>query len=120
MPRRRPPPPPPPERRTAFLGVHLTPTERHALEARAASYGLSLSDFTREVLLSPNFAPPAPRPSALDFQAIRALAAQFGRLGNNINQLAHWANEHGVLPAQRTLEEMAQILRLCAEKVLIL
>jgi len=74
----------------------------------------------RDVLLSGPQGPPAPRPSAHDFQAMRALAAQFGRLGNNLNQLARHANEHKVLPAQKRLEEMAAILRLCAEKVLAL
>jgi len=118
MSRRRPPPPEPPERHTEGLRVQLTPTARAALEARAAQSGLNLSQYARKVLLSETQAQPAPRPSTL---AIRALAAQFGRLGNNINQLARWANERdGALPAQKTLEEMALILRLCAEKVLSL
>jgi plasmid stability protein len=117
-PRRR--PPEPPERFTEALHVQLTPTARTALEGRAAQSGRTLSDYARDILLSETQAQPAPRPSRLDFQAIRALAAQFGRLGNNINQLARWANEQGTLPAQKTLEEMAMILRLCAEKVLTL
>jgi hypothetical protein len=113
--------PEPPERFTDALHVQLTPTARAALEGRAAKSGRTLSDYARDVLLSETQAQPAPRPSRLDFQAIRALAAQFGRLGNNINQLTRWANEReGALPAQKTLEEMAMILRLCAEKVLTL
>ena len=86
------------ERRTSFLGVQLTPTERAILEQRAQTTGLSLSEFARIVLLSDL---KAPAPSARDPQAIRALAVEITRVGNNVNQLAKIANETRALPHER-------------------
>ena len=60
------------------------------LEFRAASVGMTLSEFARIVLLSDL---KAPAPSARDPQAIRALAVEITRVGNNVNQLAKIANE---------------------------
>ncbi len=118
--RRHLPPPEPPERMTAFLGLHLKPSDRAKLEAMAARSGRNLSDFARDVLLSLNHEPPAPRLTGPALQAVLALVAQFGRLGNNVNQLARWANEHKLLPAQKSLDQMLDLLKLCTEKVIAL
>ena len=102
------------ERRTSFLGVQLTPTERAILEQRAATTGLSLSEFARIVLLSDL---KAPAPSARDPQAIRALAVEITRVGNNVNQLAKIANETRALPHERQLREVATLIKATLEKV---
>ena len=102
------------ERRTSFLGVHLTPTERAILEQRAQTTGLSLSEFARIVLLSDL---KAPAPSARDPQAIRALAVEITRVGNNVNQLAKIANETRALPHERQLREVATLIKATLEKV---
>ena len=102
------------ERRTSFLGVQLTPTERAVLEQRAQTTGLSLSEFARIVLLSDL---KAPAPSARDPQAIRALAVEITRVGNNVNQLAKIANETRALPHERQLREVATLIKATLEKV---
>jgi len=117
-PRRR--PPKPTERRTAGLRIQLTPTERATIEGNAAQSERNLSDYARDFLLSKTKAQPAPRLSPVALVVLRALVGQLVRLGNNVNQLARRANEQGNMPAQKTLDEMALILRLCVEKVLSL
>ncbi len=105
------------ERRTAFLGVQLTPAERAKLDARAAHYGLSLSDYVRLLLLSDERQPaPAPRDSA----AIRALTVEIVRVGTNLNQLAHIANERRELPRRAQLEAVSAQIVTTLEKVMAL
>lgn len=91
------------ERRTSALRVQLTPTERTTLDARAAAYGCTLSDFARVVLLSDL---KEPAPPARDPAAINALAFQLSKIGTNLNQLAKIANERRVLPRERDFEEV--------------
>jgi len=105
------------ERRTAGLRLQLTPAERTELDARADATGRSLSDFARIVLLSDL---KAPAPSARDPQAIRALAVEISRVGNNVNQIAHVANESGALPVGKALQEVSKSVITALEKVLAL
>lgn len=106
------------ERRTAHIGFYVTPSERAELARRAAIAGRGFSDFCRTVLLSDLKAPaPGARSDPL---ALHALRAQFAHYGNNLNQVAHHANARGDLPSQKTLAEMAALLRAAVEKVLAL
>lgn len=89
------------ERRTAPLSLHLTPSERAELERRAASVGRKVSDFVRIVALSDL---KKPAPSARDPGAIRELSVEIRRVGNNLNQLAHIANERRALPSEKALQ----------------
>jgi hypothetical protein len=91
------------ERRTAFVGVHLTPSAHAEVTRRAASYGLPVSAFAGKVLLS-DLKAPAPTPR--DAMAIRALAAQIARAGNSVNQMAHVANATHALPHLAELREV--------------
>ena len=59
----------------------------------------------------------APAPSARDPQAIRALAVEITRVGNNVNQLAKIANETRALPHERQLREVATLIKATLEKV---
>jgi hypothetical protein len=103
------------ERRTAFLGVQLTPSERAELDARAAAVGRHLSEFARIVLLSDL---KKPAPSARSPDAIRALALEITRVGTNLNQLAHIANERRELPRKAEFEAVAARLVATLEKVM--
>lgn len=105
------------ERRTAAIKVQLTPSERAELDARAAVTGRSLSDFVRIVLLSDL---KAPAPSARDPQAIRALTVEITRVGTNLNQLAHIANERRALPREKELQEVSRRIVTALEKVMAL
>jgi hypothetical protein len=87
------------ERRTEFVGLHLTPTERAELEDAAARQGApTLSTYARELLF---------RRSAAAVAATRrnpeaaALIRELSAIGNNLNQLMRHANSTGELgPAQ--------------------
>ena len=73
------------ERRTAFIGLHLTPSERAELDSAAALQGASVSDYSRELLFR--------RPAAVVAGTRRnpeaaGLARQLSALGNLLNQIA--------------------------------
>ncbi len=105
------------ERLTEFFGFQVTPTQKAELEKRAATTGLTPSEFARIVLLSDL---KAPAPSARDPATLRALAVEISRIGNNVNQLAHVANERGVLPTEKQLKEVASRIMAALDKVMAL
>ena len=78
------------KKRTALLGVKLTPEEKAEIERRSKASANSLSDYVRIVLLSDL---KAPLPSKTDPEAVRALSFQLSKIGTNLNQLAKVANE---------------------------
>jgi hypothetical protein len=88
------------ERRTAFLGLQLTPTEQAALRSAAARQGATPSAYAREMLF---------RRSAAVVAATRrnpeaaALLRELSALGNNLNQLAHRANSIGQIRSEEAL-----------------
>lgn len=102
------------ERLTAYFGFQVTPAQKAELERRAKATGYSPSEFARIVLLSDL---KAPAPSARDPAAIRALAVEISRVGNNINQLAHVANERRALPLESQLRDISERLIAALDKV---
>lgn len=105
------------ERRTAFLGVQLTPSEKAELVRRAELVSRNVSDYARIVLLSEH---KAPAPSTRDSGAIRQLAVAITRVGTNINQLAHVANAINEIPSERVLREVSAQIVEALEKVMAL
>ncbi len=94
-------------KRTAHIGIQVTPDERAEIERRAKASGNRLSDYVRIVLLSEL---KAPLPSKTDPQAVMALAFQLSKIGTNLNQLAKVANEtHRLNFAARLKAIAAQI-----------
>jgi hypothetical protein len=104
----------PEARRSAFVGFFVTPAERQKIEERAAKLNIAVSEFARIVLLSDL---KEPAPSARDGAAIRALAVEVSRVGNNINQLAHVANERRELPRKAEFAAVSDDLKTTLEKV---
>ena len=105
------------ERRTAFLGIHLTPSERGELERRAAATGRTLSDFARIVLLSDL---KAPAPSARDPRAIRELTVEITRVGTNQNQLTKLAHQLHAVPQEAEYRQVADRIVAALDKVMAL
>jgi hypothetical protein len=97
--RRRPPP----------LSIRLPPEERAELEARADRAGLSVSGYFRSAVLDTPRPRVTRRPSA-DRQELARLLGEAGRIGSNINQLAHQANL-GSWPDSRLLAEACADIR---------
>src|SRR5271154_3313719 len=96
------------ERRTAFVGLHVTPSERAELEAAAAQQGANVSDYSRELLF---------RRSAAIVAGTRrnpeaaTLARELSALGNNLNQIARHANTTGELPDLELLDELIELIK---------
>jgi hypothetical protein len=88
------------ERRTVNVGFQVTPTERAALDERAAEAGVTLSEYVRTAALGFSIIKKDP----VDEATLRELWAA----GNNLNQLAHHANATDEIDQQ----ELSDALRL--------
>ena len=99
---RRPPDPargaPVAERRTVMVAARVTPAEHAAWQEKAAAAGVSPSALLRRAMArTRTWTAPA--------QAIeRERTRQIARIGNNLNQLARWAN------TQKTAAEAVSVV----------
>ena len=73
------------DRKTARLCLRITPSDKKAIVAKARNLHLSTADWLIRSALDREIIPPR---SVWDAQSIN----QLSRIGNNLNQLAHWAN----------------------------
>jgi len=99
------------ERRTDRFTFQLTPTERHVLERGAEERGLLMAEYVRSHL------PVALLPNGTNHQRRRsreivALVGELGRIGNNLNQLAHRANETRRMPEEALLRSVINELKM--------
>jgi hypothetical protein len=104
------------ERRTAYFGFQLTPQERRNLERHAEERGMLMAEFVRSHL--PLGAPA----NDAGHQRRRAreiadLLGALGRIGNNLNQLAHHANETRRLPEAALLREAITELKAAFSRI---
>ncbi|WP_158920912.1 plasmid mobilization protein [Acidisphaera sp. S103] len=101
------------ERRTAFLGVQLTPTERAALEADAKRQGAQVSAYARELMFRRSAAVVAGTRRNPDASALMArleqLAEELSRVGNNLNQIARQMNTTGELRNPANLDQALEV-----------
>ncbi|RCL02088.1 MAG: hypothetical protein JSC188_000447 [Candidatus Tokpelaia sp. JSC188] len=74
--------------RTARLELKLTSVEKAALVSKASNAGVSLSRFVREAVAGEGLWKGKVRRIEVSPLLIRSLA----QIGNNLNQLARWAN----------------------------
>ena len=76
------------EHRTVRVHVRVSPAELAAWRAKAATVGVPLSDLLRQVMArTRTWTAPA-------LAVERERTRQIARIGNNLNQLARWANTH--------------------------
>ena len=76
------------EHRTVMVAARVTPAEHAAWRDKAAAAGVSPSVLLREAMArTRTWTAPA---RAVEGERTRQIA----RIGNNLNQLAHWANTH--------------------------
>jgi len=76
------------DRRTVRVHVRLTPTESAAWRAKAEAAGVPLSDLLRQAMARTRTW------TVADAAIERERNRQVARIGNNLNQLARWANSH--------------------------
>ena len=75
-------------RRTAVVRARVLPAEHAAWQAKAAAAGVSPSDLLRQAIA---------RTRTWTVRAVaveRERTRQVARIGNNLNQIARWANTH--------------------------
>lgn len=98
--------------RSQVFGVRLTPDERSSIEAKAATAGLTLTDYCRGVLTgsAPDMGAAWQRHAAapaLPPELFAAYVAQLGKIGSNLNQIARQLNsQQGFVP-----QDLADCLR---------
>ena len=80
--------------RRVQVGVRLTAAEKATVDARAAAAGLTAPDFLRRASLGgrARMRTPAETGDRAVQAALRAVAAEIGKVGNNLNQVAHGVN----------------------------
>ena len=79
-------------RRTVTLKVRLTEAEEATLKARASEAGANVSDFVRGRALG---LPKSRTVATPERRQLIEILGQLGKLGSNLNQLAHHANATG-------------------------
>jgi hypothetical protein len=98
--------------RKRMLGVRVTDAEMAEIEAQATRAGLTPSSYARSVLLSAP-APRARRRPSIEAEAMGRLLGELGKVGSNLNQIAHHMNagRNEVSPAamEAALSEVADI-----------
>jgi len=94
--------------RKAFF-VYLTDDERLALKERAAFAGLSESSYSRAAIIGA-VGPRASRRPHPDREQLARSVAALGKVGSNLNQLAHMANM-AQRPPQPLVDAAAQEVR---------
>ena len=78
--------------RNYFVGVWLDKEEYHHLQEQCSVTGLSVSTLVRKLIAGTQLRPRPPNQYA-------ALLSELSAIGNNINQIAYWAN------AQKSIRE---------------
>ena len=77
--------------RTAHLTIRLSAEERAAIDEAARRSGLTSGSYARQLLLGAPTPRQVRRPP-IERQELARLLGQLGRIGSNLNQLAHAAN----------------------------
>ena len=76
------------DRRTGQLHLRVSPAEVAAWRAKAAAAGVPLSDLLRQAMARTRTW------TAAAAEVQRERTRQIARVGNNLNQIARWANTH--------------------------
>ena len=94
--------------RTRFISVRVTPDELTIIKQNAREHGQSVGDLLRAQVLHIRL-----RPSRIDRLEVSRLLGQLGKIGSNINQIAHHLNSG--LPGDRVTDSIEYALRDLAE-----
>jgi hypothetical protein len=78
-------------RRTGHITIRLSPEEREALDAASERAGLMNGSYVRQVLFGAAMPRQVRRPP-IEKKELGRLLGELGRVGNNLNQIAHATN----------------------------
>lgn len=93
--------------RTKLIPVRCTEEERAAIKAAADKAGLSVGAFVRALALG-DAGPRAVRRPPIERRELARLLGHLGKVGSNLNQLAHAFNRKGRTPALAELVTMRE------------
>jgi hypothetical protein len=91
--------------RTKLVPVRCTAEERLAIKAVADKAGLSVGAFLRAAALG-DAGPRAVRRPPIERKELARLLGHLGKVGSNLNQLAHAFNSRGRVPGLAELERI--------------
>jgi mobilization protein NikA len=91
--------------RTKLVPVRCTAEERAAIKAVADKAGLSVGAFLRAAALG-DAGPRAVRRPPIERKELARLLGHLGKVGSNLNQLAHAFNSRGRVPGLAELERI--------------
>jgi len=108
--------------RSRVVKTRLTEDEYADFTARLAPYGISQSEFLRQAIRRTTIRPVLHVSSVNDelLSAVGKLAAEYGRIGGNLNQIARYLNEYGAPYHALSGEVRAAIADLAALKYEVL
>ena len=94
--------------RSRVVKTRLSEDEYADFTARLAPYGISQSEFLRQAIRRTTIRPVIHVSAVNDelLSAVGKLAAEYGRIGGNLNQIAQKAHVLGVIDERRYDEEM--------------
>ena len=94
--------------RSRVVKTRLSEDEYADFTARLAPYGISQSEFLRQAIRRATIRPVIHVSAVNDelLSAVGKLAAEYGRIGGNLNQIAQKAHVLGVIDERRYDEEM--------------
>ena len=87
------------------IAVRCTGQDHEFIAQTAAEAGLSMAAFLRALALG-STGPRAVRRPAIERETLARILGELGKLGSNVNQIAHWANAVRAAPSLRELELM--------------
>ena len=93
------------------LSVRVTPAERAEIEAAAEEAKLTVASYIRETVLTAPQTKKVRRPS-LDRTLLGQILGQLGKVGGNLNQIAHRLNEGrgvGTAKLEAALEDFKEL-----------
>ena len=99
------------QNRSASVNILLTPDELKAWRTKATLSGISLSQMVRDAVNKVEIK------SKVDKNAIANLQYKVNRIGNNLNQLARWANTHKSEGEAKAVEEQLEAIAQFCEDI---
>ena len=89
--------------KTSFISVRCTAKERGTIDEAARAAGLSIGAYLRVLALG-KAGPRAVRRPPVERKELARLLGHLGKVGSNINQLAHAFNQKGRVPVLAELD----------------
>jgi hypothetical protein len=93
--------------KTSFISIRCTAKDRSIIDETATQAGLSVGAYLRALALG-SAGPRAVRRPPVERKELARLLGHLGKVGSNLNQLAHAFNRNGWVPAFAELNAMRQ------------